>query len=71
MLDNILTKASLAEKVESLVKSEKMSYIEAVIHICNEMGVDPADRAGQPCQEPDAGLDGSELFGCFCRPGRH
>ncbi|MFN9906973.1 MAG: late promoter transcription accessory protein, partial [bacterium] len=43
MLDNILTKASLAEKVESLVKSEKMSYIEAVIHICNEMGVDPAD----------------------------
>jgi len=43
MLDNILTKTSLAEKVESLVKSEKMSYIEAVIYICNEMGVDPAD----------------------------
>lgn len=43
MLNNIMTKAVLTDRVEALVKSEKMTYIEAVIHICNEVGIDPAD----------------------------
>lgn len=43
MLNTILTKAVLTDRVEALVKSEKMSYIEAVIHICQESGIDPAD----------------------------
>ena len=43
MLNNLMTKAVLTDRVEALVKSEKMTYIEAVIHICNEAGIDPAD----------------------------
>ena len=42
-LDNILTKAKLTEMVEQLVHLEKMSYIDAVLHICSERGIDPAD----------------------------
>ena len=43
MLENILTKATLTQRVEELVKVEKMSYIEAVLHVCSEHQIDPAD----------------------------
>ena len=43
MLDNILTKTTLTQRVEELVFLEKMSYIESVLQICNEHGIDPAD----------------------------
>lgn len=42
-LDNILTKAKLTEIVEDLVRTEKLSYIDAVLHVCTERGIDPSD----------------------------
>jgi hypothetical protein len=45
LLPNLLTSAALTHLVESLVKKEKMTYIEAVIHVCDERGIDPADIA--------------------------
>jgi len=41
----VLNKQSLAEKVELLVQREKMRYAEAVVHICDEHGIDPIDMA--------------------------
>jgi Phage late-transcription coactivator len=43
MLDNLLTKTTLAAIVEKLVQTEKMSYTEAVLHVCDERQLDPAD----------------------------
>jgi hypothetical protein len=43
MLDNLLNKSSLAILVENLVHREKMSYIEAVLHVCEERQIDPLD----------------------------
>lgn len=43
MLDDILTKAIVTQLVENLVHTEKMSYMEAVLHICNDRLIDPLD----------------------------
>lgn len=43
MLDNILTKQSLATIIEKLVIDEKMTYMEAVLHYCEEKQIDPLD----------------------------
>ena len=43
MLDNILTKQSLALIIEKLVVDEKMTYMEAVLHYCEEKQIDPLD----------------------------
>ena len=43
MLDNLLTKASFTQLVEDLVHKEKMTYIEAILHVCEERGIDPSD----------------------------
>jgi len=43
MLDKILTKAELTKLVEKLVRDERMSYMEAVLHICEERSIDPLD----------------------------
>ncbi len=43
MLDDILTKALVTQLVENLVHTEKMTYMEAVLHICNERLIDPLD----------------------------
>jgi hypothetical protein len=43
MLENILTKQSLALIIEKLVLDEKMSYMEAVLHYCEEKLIDPLD----------------------------
>lgn len=41
----ILTKESLIIKVESLVRTEEMTYLEAIMHICEESNIDPEDMA--------------------------
>jgi hydrogenase maturation factor len=41
----VLNKQSLAEKVEVLVQKEKMRYSEAVVHVCDSLGIDPIDVA--------------------------
>jgi hypothetical protein len=43
MLDNILTKQSLGLIIEKLVVDEKMTYMEAVLHYCEEKQIDPLD----------------------------
>ena len=43
MLDNILTKAIVTQLVENLVFTEKMTYMEAVLYICNDRLIDPLD----------------------------
>jgi len=43
LLDNILTKQSLATIIEKLVINEKMTYMEAVLHYCEEKQIDPLD----------------------------
>jgi hypothetical protein len=39
------TKESLAAKVEKLVRTDHLTYVEAIIHICDDTGIDPADIA--------------------------
>ena len=43
MLENLLTKSSLVLIVEKLVHEEKMTYMEAVLHVCEERRIDPLD----------------------------
>ena len=43
MLENILTKQTLTTLVERLVAREHMSYMEAVLHVCEERQIDPLD----------------------------
>jgi len=43
MLDNILTKQSLGLIIEKLVVDEKMTYMEAILHYCEEKQIDPLD----------------------------
>lgn len=43
MLENLLTKATFAQLVEDLVHKERMTYIEAVLHVCEDRGLDPSD----------------------------
>ena len=42
-LENLLTKATFTQLVETAVAKESMTYIEAVLHICEERGLDPGD----------------------------
>jgi hypothetical protein len=41
--DSILTKKKFAKLVEDKVLSHKLGYIDAVIEVCNDRGLDPAD----------------------------
>lgn len=43
MLENILTKQTVTVIVEKLVAKEHMSYMEAVLHLCEERQIDPLD----------------------------
>jgi len=40
---NIITKQDFALAVEQLVKTKEMSYVEAIIHYCDENSLDPVD----------------------------
>jgi len=43
MLKDIPTKQSLTQIIENLVSKEGMSYIEAALHYCEELQIDPLD----------------------------
>jgi hypothetical protein len=43
MLENILTKSAFTQLIEDLVHNKKMGYIEAVLFLCDERQIDPAD----------------------------
>ena len=43
MIDNIITKQIMTQHVEKLESEERMSYMEAVLHICEERQIDPLD----------------------------
>ena len=40
---NFLTKAKFANMVEQTVVGKKMSYMDAVVHLCDENDIDPLD----------------------------
>lgn len=37
------TKKSLSEKIELLVRKDKLTYAEAIIYVCEENDIDPHD----------------------------
>jgi hypothetical protein len=39
----VITPPELATKVYTLVQEEHLSYVEAIIHICDELDIDPTD----------------------------
>ena len=41
----VLNKRTLTEKVEQLVHRDHMRYAEAVVHVCDDHGIDPIDVA--------------------------
>jgi hypothetical protein len=43
MLNDIITKQKFLGMVESLVNTEQLTYMEAILHICDERGIDPLD----------------------------
>ena len=42
-LSLLFTPLSLAEKVEHMVATEEVSYVEAVCNICDDNGIEPED----------------------------
>lgn len=45
LIEPVITKQELAIRAERLVRSDCLTYIEAVIQICNDLDVDPEDIA--------------------------
>ena len=43
VLEGLLTRQSLTTLTEKLVREERMTYMEAVLHVCKERGIDPLD----------------------------
>jgi hypothetical protein len=43
MLDNILTKASFTQTIERLVHQHRMTYMEAILQVCEDRQIDPLD----------------------------
>lgn len=41
--EKIITKKRFSETVEKLVRSKPMPWMDAVLHICEEYSIDPAD----------------------------
>jgi hypothetical protein len=41
--NNFLTKTKFATMVEQTVVGKKMSYMDAVVHLCEENDIDPLD----------------------------
>ena len=42
-MPDFLTKAKFSRKVQDVVSRTKLSYMDAVIHICEEHTIDPED----------------------------
>jgi uncharacterized protein YdhG (YjbR/CyaY superfamily) len=45
LITPVITKQELTIRAERLVRSDGLSYIEAIIQICNDLDVDPEDIA--------------------------
>jgi len=45
LITPVITKQELAVRTERLVRSDGLTYIEAIIQICNDLDVDPEDIA--------------------------
>jgi hypothetical protein len=43
MLDKILTKQTFTQLVEKYVHEQGLTYMEAILQICEERGIDPLD----------------------------
>jgi len=43
MSNDFITKAKFSKDVENTVKDTGLSYIEAVVHVCEEKNLDPSD----------------------------
>jgi hypothetical protein len=41
----VINKNELALRVEGLVQSDKLTYLEAIIHVCDDLDIDPEDIA--------------------------
>jgi hypothetical protein len=41
--DNILTKKKFALLIENTVIKHRLGYMDAIIHICEERGIDPSE----------------------------
>lgn len=39
-LENFRTPSEFLQEIEALVKDKRMEYIDAVIHFCNEQGIE-------------------------------
>ena len=44
--DFVLTKKNFSTMVESLVNKKRMPYLDAILDLCNERGIDPSDANG-------------------------
>jgi len=45
LIKPVITKQDLVTRTEFLVKNDSLSYVEAIIHICNDLDIDPEDIA--------------------------
>lgn len=45
LVQPVITKDELLRKTEFLVKNDGLSYVEAIIHICHDLDIDPEDIA--------------------------
>ena len=44
--DFVLTKKNFSIMVENLVNRKRMPYMDAILNLCNERGIDPGDANG-------------------------
>jgi hypothetical protein len=45
-VEQIISKKQFSDQVEALVKDKRMTYMDAVLHLCGEKMIDPLDVAG-------------------------
>jgi hypothetical protein len=45
MIKPVLTKEELIQRVEFFVHKDNLTYMESLIHICNDLDIDPEDIA--------------------------
>jgi hypothetical protein len=43
--DFILTKKNFSKLIEKMVMEKRMAYIDAILTLCNERGIDPTDAS--------------------------
>lgn len=48
----VLTKTDLISQTEHLVRTESMSYSEAIVYVCDQRGIEPEDIAKMVASTP-------------------